>query len=209
MQKNNFLFLLAGAVLLCGCDNQTKLNTEKIAALSQKLVVNQQIQSRQLAALQSELNALAPMLEQTNSFLFEKSHADAFFYHTNTLFLLLLVDNKIESELQVAAIERAADKVLAYEYHTNEMDTLRVCAAQIQAALAGGEYRLATNIIAETSRTVVEQGNELQEQIKLLAPDAAETARREQLAADMSQMKRDLEQIKSHFGMTNPPAAGP
>ena len=209
MQNSIFIFLLIGAALLCGCDNQTKLNTEKIAALSQRLVVLQEVQSRQLATLQSELTALAPMLEQTNSYLFEKSHADAFFYHTNTLYLLLLVDNKIESELQVAAIERAADKVKAFEYHTNEVETLRLFAAQSQASLAGEENRLATNIIAETTRTVVDQGNELLEQIKLLAPDSTETARREQLAADVAQMKRDLDQIKSHFGMTNPPSAGP
>jgi len=209
MTKVFYTFLLAGGALLCGCDKQTRLNTEQIAALSQKLVALQQIQSQQLATIQSELTSLAPMLERTNSVLFEKSHEDAFFYHTNTLFLLLLVDNKIESELQVAAAEREADKAMSYAYHTNETDLLRLGTAQIQDALASQEYRLTTNFIAETSRTVADQNEAVLEQIKGLAPDADETARRKQLAADVAQLKLDVAQIKAHFGLTNSPSVGP
>jgi len=209
MTKVFYSLLLAGAVLLCGCDKQTRLNTEQIAALSQKLVAIQQIQSQQLATIQSELTSLAPMLERTNSVLFEKSHDDAFFYHTNTLFLLLLVDNKIESELQVAAAEREADKALAYAYHTNETDLLRLGISQIQDALAGQENRLMTNLIAETSRTVADQNEAVLEQMKALAPDADETARRTRFVADVAQLKLDVAQIKAHFGLTNSPNVGP
>jgi len=209
MTKVFYSLLLAGAVLLCGCDKQTRLNTEQITALSQKLVAIQQIQSQQLATIQSELTSLAPMLERTNSVLFEKSHDDAFFYHTNTLFLLLLVDNKIESELQVAAAEREADKALAYAYHTNETDLLRLGISQIQDALAGQENRLMTNLIAETSRTVADQNEAVLEQMKALAPDADETARRTRFVADVAQLKLDVAQIKAHFGLTNSPNVGP
>jgi len=179
MTKVFYSLLLAGAVLLCGCDKQTRLNTEQIAALSQKLVAIQQIQSH------------------------------AFFYHTNTLFLLLLVDNKIESELQVAAAEREADKALAYAYHTNETDLLRLGISQIQDALAGQENRLMTNLIAETSRTVADQNEAVLEQMKALAPDADETARRTRFVADVAQLKLDVAQIKAHFGLTNSPNVGP
>jgi hypothetical protein len=47
-------------------------------------------------------------------------------------------------------------------------------------------------------------------QIKLSAPDAAEIARLKEMAADMAQIKRDIEQIKAQLAqMTNPPAARP
>jgi hypothetical protein len=53
-------------------------------------------------------------------------------------------------------------------------------------------------------------GSELLKQIKLTAPDEAETARRRQLEADVVQIKRDLVQIKAQLTqMTNPPAARP
>ena len=51
---------------------------------------------------------------------------------------------------------------------------------------------------------------ELLEQIKPLAPDDAEIARRNQVAADVAQIKHDLEQLKAQLGLlTNLPASRP
>src|SRR5271170_3871071 len=106
MKKKCLLLSLAGAVLLCGCNKQTKINTAKIEALTQRVAQLQQSQSQQLAAIQSQLTALAPMLDKMTGSYFEKNHADAFFYHTNELFLLLTVDKKIEAHLETADAER-------------------------------------------------------------------------------------------------------
>jgi hypothetical protein len=46
----------------------------------------------------------------------------------------------------------------------------------------------------------------LQQQIKLLAPDAAEIARRQEMAATVAEIKRELDQVKAQLGeLTNPP----
>src|ERR1700733_12471988 len=124
MQKTYFLLWLTGAALLCGCDKQAKINSEKIGILSQKIVQLEQSQSKQMAVIQSELTSLAPSLDKMNDYYFEKTHDDAFFYHTNTLYLLLAVDKKIESQLQIADIERASENSLEYYYHTNQTDTM-------------------------------------------------------------------------------------
>src|SRR5664279_3210522 len=137
MKKTCFVVALTGAALLCGCGKQTKINTEEIKILSQQMVQLQQTQAKQMAAIQSELTSLAPMLDKINNFYFEKARDDALSYHTNTLYLLLAVDKNIESELQIAATEREAESSLAYSYHTNEMDLLNFHAAQIQDAMAG------------------------------------------------------------------------
>jgi hypothetical protein len=221
MQKTFFLFPLLGAALLCGCDRQTKLNTEKIELLSQKMVELQQTQARQMAVFQTQLTALAPMLDKMNSYYFEKNHDDALFFHTNTLFLILTVDKKIESQLQVADTEREADSSLAYAYHTNEMDMLHFYAAQIQDAMTaqesrmqdamtGQEKNIEDTVNAETRQAGANLSDELLKQIKLSAPDPAEIARLKEMAADVDQIKRDLEAIKSQLGqMTNPPAVRP
>ena len=221
MQKRCFLFSLAGAVLLCGCDRQTKLNTEKIELLSQKMVELQQAQARQMAVFQTQLTSLAPMMDKMNSIYFEKTHDDALFFHTNTLFLLLTVDKKIESQLQVADTERQADSMLAYAYHTNELDLLHFYNAQMQDAMiaqegrmrdaqAAQEKQIENNINLETRQAATNLSDELSKQIKLSAPDAAEIARLKQMAADLAQMKRDLDAIKVQLGqLTNPPAARP
>ena len=208
--KNKYLLLsLAGAVLLCGCDKQTRLNTEKISVLSQKMVLLQQNQSQQLATIQSQLTSLAPMLDKMNSSYFEKSHDDAFFFHTNTLYLLLTVDRKIESELQVADAERQAEHELAHSYHTNELRTMYLCVAQLEDTLAGQESRITNMVNAETRRVGAVVSADLLKQIQSLAPDQAEIARRQEMAADMMQIKRELELIKLQLGITNPPAARP
>ena len=207
MKNNCLFFALAGAVLLAGCDKQTKLNVEKTAALSQKMAQSQQIQAAQLAAIQTQLTSLAPMLDKMNDFYFTKSHDDAFFFHTNTLYLLLTVDKKIESRLQVAETERESENALACYYHTNQTDTMYFCLAQIQDAVAAQEKRMTANVNAETKRLVAATGDELQ--ARIAAADAAQAAKLSQLAADVAQMKRDLEQLKAQLAQTNPPAARP
>src|ERR1700679_3515104 len=117
MQKKYLLLPLLGAVLFCGCGKQAKINSEKIEILSQKIVQLEQSQSKQLAMIQSQLTSLAPMLDKMNNYYFEKNHDDAFFYHTNTLYLLLTVGQKIESQLQEADIGRVTQNSLAYYYH--------------------------------------------------------------------------------------------
>lgn len=221
MNKTLILFLLTGAALLCGCDKQTKINSEKIQMLSQNLIQFEQNQAKQMAAIQSQLTSLAPRLDQMNSSYFAKNRDDEFFYHTNTLYLLLMVDKKIEAHLQVADTKSEAESLRAYSYHTNEMHLLQLNAAQIQDAmtsqesrmldaLAGQESRIEAKVNAETRQVGTNLSDELQKQIKLLAPEADETARRKEMAADVAEIKRELEQIKSQFGqMTNSPAARP
>jgi hypothetical protein len=198
MNNKCLLLALAGAVLLCGCGKQTRLNTEKLIELQQK-------QAAQIATLQAQLTTLAPMLERMNSSYFEKSHDDAFFFHTNTLYLLLTVDRKIESELQIADAERQTEHELVYSYHTNQLRTMYLCTAQLEETLASQESRVTDRVNSQTRQV----GADLLKQIQLLAPDQAETSRRQQLAADVAQLKRDFEQIKLRLGITNPPVAQP
>jgi hypothetical protein len=87
---------------------------------------------------------------------------------------------------------------------------LNFYAAQIQDAMITQESRIEDKVNAETRRVGADLGSELLKQIKLTAPDEAETARRRQLEADVVQIKRDLVQIKAQLTqMTNPPAARP
>jgi hypothetical protein len=221
MKKTYLSLPLLVAILLCGCDRQTKLNTAKIEMLSQKMVELQQTQAKQMAVFQTQLTQLAPMMDKMNSIYFAKSHDDALFFHTNTLYLLLTVDKKIEAQLQVADTERQADSVLAYAYHTNELDLLHFYNAQMQDAmlaqegrlrdaLAGQEKSMEDNINAATRQTGTNVGDELANQIKLSAPDAAEIARLKQMAADLAQMKRDLDAIKAQLGqLASPPTVRP
>ena len=200
MQMKQLILVLAGAAILgCGCGKQNKINAQKIDALAQKVAQLQLAEAQQLAAIQSELTALAPMLEQTNSYYFTKSYEDAFFFHTNTLYLLLTVDRKIESELQEADLKRETESSLAYLYHTNQLGALALGTAQIQDALE-------TNLTVQTRQLLAALGDDLENQIKAAAPDAAEIARQTQLAADVAQLKLDLAAIKTKLGIVNPPA---
>jgi hypothetical protein len=205
MKPIYLLLPLTGAVFLCGCNQQTKLNGEKIEILSQRIVQLEQTQSRQTAAIQAQLTALTPALDKINGSYFEKSHEDAFFFHTNTLYLLLTVDRKIEAELQVAETERQADSSLAYYYHTNQTDTMYFCVAQIENALEGMETRLVDKVNNETRLT----GEGLAAQIKLSVPDEAELSRRKELSAAVAQIRSDLDQIMVRLKITNSPAAQP
>ena len=196
MPKTICSILLAGVVLLCGCDKQTKLNSAKIDLLSRNIVQYEQNQSKQMAVIQAQLTSLAPMLDKMNDFYFEKSHDEAFFFHTNTLYLLLTVDKKIEAHLQLADIERESQNALAFGYFTNQMGALYA----VQDAL----NRLETNFVAKVNAETLRVGGELLQQIKLAAPDAAELARRQQLATDAAEIKRVLAQIETQIGqMTN------
>ena len=196
---------LTGAVLLCGCDQQAKLNGEKIEALSQQVIQLQQNQLREITALQTQLTALTPALDKINNSYFEKSHEDAFFFHTNTLYLLLTVDRKIEAQLQVAETERQADSSLAYYYHTNQTDTMYFCVAQIENALEAQGAQIADKVNTQTRVT----GDQVMGQIKLLVPDDAEIARRKELAAEVSELKQDLDEIKAQLKITSAPPAQP
>ena len=191
---------LAGAVLFCGC-KQNRINGEKIEMLSQKIAQLQQIQAKQGAEIQAQLNALAPMLDKMDSAYFAKNHEDAFFYHTNTLFLLLTVDRKIESQLQVADTEREAESSLAYYFHTNQVDTMFFCERQVEDAMAAQEKRLVEDINAETRRDITALGDELRQRIKSV--DDARAAQQETMAADLALIRRDLEAIRARFAITN------
>ncbi|HXI73044.1 MAG TPA: hypothetical protein VNN22_22115 [Verrucomicrobiae bacterium] len=202
MKLNYLLLPLAGAVLLCGCGKQTRLNTEKLIQL-------QQNQAVQIATLQTQLTSLAPMLVRMNSSYFEKSHEDAFFFHTNTLYLLLTVGQKIQSQLQVADSERQAEHALAYSYHTNELRTMYLTIAQIEDDLSNQESRITDKINAETRKVGLAVNDDLRKQMQLLVPDESEATQRQAMAADIAQLKRDLALIKLRLGITNPPAAHP
>jgi hypothetical protein len=209
MKKKYILLSLSGAVFLCGCNKQAKINSEKIDILAQKIVQLEQIQSRQMAVLQSELTSLAPELNKMNSSYFEKNRDDALFFHTNTLYLLLTIGKEIETQLQVADTEREAQNSLAYFYHTNQLSTMYLCTAQIEDAMAGQESNIEDNVNAETRRVSTVLSDALLKQIKLSAPDAVETARRKKMEADVVQIQRDLDQIKAQLGITNQPAVRP
>jgi hypothetical protein len=207
MKKTRLLSALAAAALLCGCDKQTRLNTEKIQALSQQIVQLQQSQARQLKTMQMELATLAPSLDKTNYYYFSRSRDDALFFHTNTLFLLLTIGQKIEAQLQYADTERQTENAQARHFHTNQMTALASGVAQMTNALANQARRIEENVNAETRRAGTSLGNELANQIKLSAPDSS--ARIIQLQAAMTQMQRDLALIKVGMGITNMPATGP
>jgi hypothetical protein len=215
MQKKLILLFVTAAALLCGCDRQTKINTEKIEVLSEKMVQLQLSQARQMEMFQTQLTSLAPMLDKMNNIYFEKTRDDALFFHTNTLFLLLTVDKNIESELGVADAKSEVQNLQAGYYHTNELDMMHFYAAQIQDAMAGQESRsrdamtvqqkqIEDNVNAQTRQVGASLGDELLKQIKLSAPDPTESAELKQMEADVSQIRRDLDEIKMQLGkMTN------
>jgi len=206
MKKFYVILSLAGAACLGGCDKQTQVNTEKIQALSQKIIQLQENQAKEIAALQSQLASLPPMLDKMDSYYYAKGHDDALFYHTNSLQLLLAVDRKIAAQFQDAATERETANSLAYYYHTNQTDTMFFCAAQIEDAMAGQEKRIEDTVNAETRRVSAGMADELEQQIKLSAPDKDEIARQKEMENKVAEIQRDLERIKARLGITNPPA---
>jgi hypothetical protein len=207
MQKIYLLLSLSGTVLLCGCDRQAKINSQKIDILSQRLVQLEQAQSRQMALLQTQLISLAPELDKMNNSYFEKNRDDALFFHTNTLYLLLTIGRQIATQLQTADAEREAQNSLVYSYHTNQISTTYLGAAQIEDAMTGQESRIEDNINAETRRVSMALNDALLTQIKLSsAPDAAEIARRKVMEAEVAQIQLDLDAIKARLAITSQPA---
>ena len=204
MRKIYFSLSVSGVILLCGCNKQTKINSQKIDLLSQRIVQLQQDQTKQMALLQAQLTLLAPELSKMNSSYFEKNRDDAFFFHTNTLYLLLTIDKQIESELRVAEADRATESAQLYGYHTNLMDLTYLCTAQLEGAMSAQEARIEENIKAET-RSV---GDALSKQVtQATTPDAAEITRRKDLATALAQIQRDLNIIKTQLEVTNQPGA--
>ena len=71
--KNLFLAVLfSSTILLCGCDKQAKINSQKIDALSETVAHQEQIQSKQMAFLQAQMAMLAPQLDKAEAWL--KAH---------------------------------------------------------------------------------------------------------------------------------------
>ena len=176
-------------------------------ALSQRIVQLEQIQSGQMALLHTQLISLAPELDKMNNSYFEKNRDDALFFHTNTLYLLLTIGKQIELQLQAADAESTAQNSLIYSYHTNQISTAYLCAAQIEDAMTAQESRIEDNINAETRRLSVALNDALLKQIKLsLTPDAAEIARRKEMETEVAQIQRDLDMIKARLAITNQPA---
>jgi hypothetical protein len=202
MKIKMLLILLAGTALISsGCNKELKQTTGKIAEQTQVLTALQEKQAQQISLLQTQLVALGPMLDEMSSARFQKSYADALFFHTNTLFLLLAVDRQIEAELKAAEARQQTEHDLVYSYHTNQLSLLQTNDVQFKEALLAQQSQLQTNINAI--------GAMLSQQIEALAPDAAEISRRQQIAADLDQIKLDLTQIKARLMTTNSPFAKP
>jgi hypothetical protein len=204
MNKTILLFLSAAGLLLCGCNKQTKLNTEKIETLTRNLAQFQQAQARQLADMQAQLAALAPALDKMNDFYFEKNHDQAFFFHTNTLYLILTVNKNIESQLALADTERAEQNKLVYGYYTNQLGAVSLSTAALQSAMTNAEGRITDSVNAETRRLTEALSVELQKQIIQSAADPAGTARQKEILAEVAEIKNDLEQIKEKLGLAAP-----
>ncbi len=204
MQKAHLIFTLAAVVLLCGCNKQAKINSQKIDILSQKIIQLEQKQAKDMELLQTELNELAPELNKMNSSYFEKNRDDALFFHTNTLFLLLTIGKQIETQLQVADTERATQNSLLYSYHTNQLGTMYLCTAQAEEAMSDQQKAIEDNINAATSQQIAALGDALLNQIKAATPDTDEIARRKQMTDAIAQMQSDLAAIKAKLGPTNP-----
>ena len=79
--------------------------------------------------------------------------------------------------------------------------------------MAEQERQIKDKVNAETSLVVTGLSNALSDallkQIRLLAPDAVEIAKRREMEANVAQIRRDLDRIKIQIGTTNPPTAGP
>ena len=197
MNKKIVLLVIAGAALAYGWAWQNRNNNAKIEVLSRTLAQLEQNQSRQMAGMQTQLIGLAPTLDKINDSYFEKSQDKAIFFHTNTLYLILMVDKKIESQLHVAETERTAQIAQEYGYYTNQLASLLLCTAMIQGSQTNSESRIVESVNAETKRLASVLSVELQKQIILAATDPAGVARQKQIVADLAQMKVEVEQIKA------------
>lgn len=213
MHNIRLLLALAGTAFLCGCDNQTQVNTQKIDVLTQKIFILEQAQAKQLTEMQSQLAGLPPLLNKMEDDYFTRSQDKALFYHTNSLYLLLAIDKKIQAQFKQADDARETAASLAYYYHTNQTDTVYFCARQIADAMNAQEKRIEDSVITETRQLNTTLGDELAKQIKLSAPDKteakAQAAKLVTVEARLAQMQRDLDQIKTLLANTNPPVVRP
>lgn len=201
MQKFLWLLAFGAAVLLCGCNQQTQRNTEKIDVLTQKMFVLQQAQTKQLEAIQKELASLPPLTESLTKKYYQENQAKALFFHTNTLYFLVAIDKRIQQELEQADTARQASDQLAYFYHTNQNDTTYFCASQVTDAIDAQEKRLEQNV-GDTVRQVNSALNkQLSKQIQSLAPDKAQiqaiATKQAAIETKLTQIERELSQIKT------------
>lgn len=213
MPKILFPAALVAVALLCGCDKQTQVKTEKIDVLTQKMFILQQSQARQLEAIQSQLAALQTRLEKTSkaeSDYFVQSQDRALFYHTNTLYFLLTVDKKIQGQFDLATAARDDAKTRALFYHTNLLDTVYFCTSQVADGMAAQEKRIEDNLNAQSTLMFKSLGEQLADQAKTAAADKAEAAKQiASLETKLVQMQRDLDQLKAQLGNLNKPVATP
>lgn len=196
--------------MLCGCDKQVQVNTQKIDAVTQKIFAVQQAQSKQLTDLQAQLAALANRLDKTEADYYVQSQDKALFYHTNTLYFLLTIDKKIQSELQLAEAARASAGNRAFFYHTNTLDTIYFCTSQIADALTAQEKRIKDSVKTETAQWGKTLGDELASRKQVAAEDHDEMMKQlAALQAKLAQMQTDLNQLKAQIGGANRPAGQP
>jgi hypothetical protein len=202
MLKIVFPSLLVAA-LLCGCDKQTQVKTEKIDVLTQKMFILQQSQAKQLEAIQSQLAALQARLDKSSkaeSDYFLQSQDRALFYHTNTLYFLLTVDKKIQGQFDLAAAAREDAKTRALFYHTNLLDTVYFCTSQVADGMAAQEKRIEDNLNAQSTLMFKSLGEQLADQAKTAEANQAEAVKRiESLETRLAQIQRDLDQLKTHL----------
>lgn len=191
--------ILAGVVLLCGCNKDIRIKTEKIDELTRQMFAMQQEQARQLAEMRSQLSALPVHLDKTQLDYFVKGQEKALFYQTNALFLLLAVDKKIQAQFLEAAEARVAANQQALAIHTNETEVILYGTAQITTALASQEK----NLGAEIQRASTALGNSLTNLVQQLAADKSDASRLKTIEAELIQIQRDLGLLKNRLGITN------
>ena len=210
MPKVQLLILCTGLFALCGCDKQVQVKTEKIDVLTQKMFILQQAQSKQLENLQTQLAVLSARLDKTEADYFVRSQEKALFYHTNTLYFLLAIDKRFQSQLDLATAARTAANSQAYIYHTNVTDTVLFCAAQIADGMAAMEKRVQDNArtnAVQLGGMVIE---ELDKQSNSAAADRADIVRQiKSLETKLAQVQRNLDllqsQLNSPSALTNRP----
>lgn len=195
--------VLAGAILLCGCNKDIRIKTEKIDELTRQMFTMQQEQARQLAEMRSQLSALPVHLDKTQLDYFVKGQEKALFYQTNALFLLLAVDKKIQAQFLEAAEARVAANQQAIAIHTNETELALYCTAQITAALASQEKSIQENVSEEIQLASATLGNNLTNLVQQLAADKSDANRLKTLESELAQIQRDLSLIKARLGITN------
>ncbi len=203
MQKAWIFLALAGLVVVCVGYQQTRTNTKKIEALSQKIVLLQQSQATQLQTVQSQLTSIAPMLTQTNSYYFAKSYEKALFFHTNTLYLLLTIGEKIDDQLEILDKERQAEAAVLDRRHSYLTNEIIFSTAEIKNEMAGLEQRIQEAINLETKQIGTSLGDLNGAQTKASAMAKDTIAQQVKMEAALTQIQRDLNLLKARLGFTN------